>query len=214
MSTHTARSSWLGRLGRPASVEDADLEELAEDVVAVLDAAGSTSAAVISQLETGPIAILLAAMHPERVSSLILLTTTARDSEAEDYPIGVPRQEAESVLDLLVKTWGTEELGRLVWLDETDPELHRIWARIQRAAATPGEAHAQYEYFAWNVDVREVLPLVRVPTLVVHTRDNALIPMSHGRYLAEHIADATFVEIPGANLISLADESMSQIVEL
>ena len=112
-------------------------EELAEDVVAVLDAAGSTSAAVISQLETGPIAILLAAMHPERVSSLILLTTTARYSEADDYPIGVPRQEAESVLDLLGKTWGTEELGRLVWLDETDPELHRIWARIQRCRGDP-----------------------------------------------------------------------------
>ena len=188
-------------------------EELAEDVVAVLDAAGSTSAAVISQLETGPIAILLAAMHPERVSSLILLTTTARYSQADDYPIGVPRQEAESVLDLLLKTWGTEELGQLVWLDETEPELHRIWARVQRAAATPREAHAQYEYFAWNVDVREVLPLVRVPTLVVHTRDNAFIPVSHGRYLAEHISDATFVEIPGGNLISLTDESMGRILE-
>jgi class 3 adenylate cyclase/pimeloyl-ACP methyl ester carboxylesterase len=188
-------------------------EELAEDIVAVLDAAGSTRAAVISQLETGPIAILLAAMHPERVSSLILLTTTARYSEAEDYPIGVPRETAQSVLDLLVKTWGTEELGRLVWLDEPDPALHRIWARVQRAAATPREAHAQYRYFAWNVDVRDVLPLVRVPTLVVHTRDNAFIPVSHGRYLAEHIAGATFVEVPIGNLIPLDDESMGQIVE-
>jgi class 3 adenylate cyclase len=188
-------------------------EELAEDIVAVLDAAGSTQTAVVSQLETGAIAILLAAMHPERVNSLILLTTTARYSEAEDYSIGVPHDDVDAMLDLLAKTWGSEELGRLVWLDEADSELHRIWARIQRAAATPREAAAQYSYFAWNVDVRDVLPLVRVPTLVVHTRDNAFIPVSHGRYLAEHIPGAKFVELPIGNSISLDEEFMGQIVE-
>jgi class 3 adenylate cyclase len=188
-------------------------EELAEDIVAVLDAAGSTRCAVMSQLEAGPIAVLLAAMHPERVSGLILLTTTARYSEADDYPIGIPHEVAEGVLDLLAKTWGKEELGRLTWLDEPDPELHRAQARMQRAGATPREAEAQYRYFAWNVDVRGVLPIVRVPTLVFHTRDNAFIPVSHGRYLAEHIAGAKFVEIPGANLVPLDEETLAQVVE-
>jgi class 3 adenylate cyclase len=188
-------------------------EELAEDIIAVLDAAGSTRCAVMSQLETGPIAILLAATHPERMSSLILLTTTARYSEADDYPIGVPNEVAEGVLDLVAEKWGSEELGRFVWLDEGDPELHRSQGRMQRAGATPREAHAQYRYFAWNVDVREVLPLVQVPTLVIHTRDNAFYPVSHGRYLAEHIADATFVEVPAGNLVPLDEETMGRVVE-
>jgi pimeloyl-ACP methyl ester carboxylesterase len=143
-------------------------EELAEDIIAVLDAAGSTRCAVMSQLEAGPIDILLAAMHPERVSGLILFTTTARYLEANDYPIGIPREAADGILDLVAEKWGSEELGRFVWLDEDDPELHRTQGRMQRAGATPREALAQYRYFISDVDVREVLPLVRVPTLVVH----------------------------------------------
>lgn len=133
-------------------------EELTEDMVSVLDAAESTRTAVLATLETGPMAMLFAAMHPERVSSLILLTTTARYLQAEDYPIGLPPGVAEQVLELLARTWGTEELSRLADPRQPDAESHRQGALVQRASATPREAVAQYRYFMFNVDVRHVLP--------------------------------------------------------
>src|SRR6202166_991963 len=189
-------------------------EELTEDMTAVLDAVGSTRTVLMATLETGPIAILFAAMHPERVSSLILLNTTARYLEAEDYPIGVPPATADAVLELLGKTWGTGELTRLAnpsWAD--DPEVHRLGARLTRASATPSEALAQYAYFVRHVDVRNVLPLIRVSTLVIHVKDSPFVPITHGRYLAEHIADARFSEIPGGDIGDPREEVMADTVE-
>src|SRR6516162_3932570 len=98
-------------------------EELTEDMLAVLDAVGSARTAVMATLETGPIAILFAAMHPERVNRLVLLNTTARYLHADDYPIGVTHDTAEAVVELLGKTWGTEELSRLAnpsWADDSE----------------------------------------------------------------------------------------------
>jgi class 3 adenylate cyclase len=201
-----------GASGRLAVSASPTWEQLEEDVVAVLDAAGSTRTAIMSSLETGSIAILFAAMHPERVSALILIATTARYPQAPDYPIGVPYENAEAVLDLLAKTWGTEELAQLVYPSVEDDEILRQTALLNRASSTPREAVAQYRYFIWNVDVRDVLPLVRVPTLVIHPKDYAFIPVSHGRYLAEHIEGARFVEWPGAD-VGPDEEMMRLIVE-
>jgi class 3 adenylate cyclase len=198
-----------GRLGVDAVLT---WEELTEDMVAVLDAAGSTETAILATLETGPMAILFAAMHPERVSRLLLLTTTARYLQADDYPIGVPPAAAEELLALLATTWGTEELSRLADPRQDDPESHRQGALVLRASATPREAVAQYRYFMHNVDVRHVLPLVRVPTLVVHAAHSSLVPASHGRYLAEHIDGARFVEVPIADATP-DEEMLGEIVE-
>jgi class 3 adenylate cyclase len=189
-------------------------EELTEDMLAVLDAVGSARTALMATLETGPIAILFAAMHPERVSSLVLLNTTARYLEADDYPIGVPQETANAVLDLLGKTWGTEELIGLAnpsWAD--DPEVHRLGARLTRASATPSEALSQYEYFVRHVDVRNVLPLISVPTLVIHVRESPFVPITHGRYLAEHIEDARFSEVSGGDVGAPSVEVVADTVE-
>jgi class 3 adenylate cyclase len=189
-------------------------EELTEDMLAVLDAVGSASTAVMATLETGPIAILFAAMHPERVSHLVLLNTTARYQEADGYPIGFLPEAADAVVELLGKTWGTEELTRVAnpsW--EDDSEVHRLGARLTRASATPSEARSQYAYFARHVDVRNVLPLIRVPTLVIHVKESPFVPIAHGLFLAEHIENARFFAVPGGDVGAPSEEVMAITVE-
>ena len=95
-------------------------------------------------------------------------------------------------------TWGTAESVRAVNPDRADDaEFVRHLARQFRSAATPRAAAAQFGYIWRSLDVRQALPLVQAPTLILHVRDNLLTPIEHGRYLADHIAGATFVELPG-----------------
>ena len=203
--------------GGSGAVPNTDIprwEELSKDMTAVLDAVRSTQTAIMATLETGPIAILFAAMHPERVSSLILLNTTARYQKAEDYSVGMTPADADAVLEVLGQTWGTRELSRLAtpsWGD--DQEVQRIAARLTRASATPSEALAQYTYFARHVDVRNVLPLIRIPTLVIHVNDSPFIPIAQGRYLAEHIEGAKFTEISGGDVGTPGEEVIAEAVE-
>lgn len=170
-------------------------EEMAEDLTAVLDDVGSERTAVMGMLETGPIALLFAAMHPERVSHLILMYTTARYMTADDFPIGLAPEVIDAMVEFIAATWGTEDFVRVVH-HEDDPEVISAFARMYRASATPRSAAAQYNYFLRNVDVRNFLPLIQVPTLVLHGADVPLTSTEHGRYLAEHLPHATFIELP------------------
>ena len=176
-------------------------EALAEDITAVLDAAGSERADLVGVTEVGPIAILFAAMHPERVRSLILINTAARYMRADDYPIGVAPATLDAIIDTIATSWGREELAAA-----TDPgrvhdrEFMKAVARMSRASATPRTAAAQMRYFLGNMDVRPFLELVQIPTLVLHVRASPFIPLAHGRYLADHIPSATLIEMPGSDL--------------
>jgi class 3 adenylate cyclase len=174
------------------------LEEWTEDMAAVLDAAESERAAIFATLDTGPIAILYAAMHPERVSALALLNASARYIEADDYPIGVSPDAADALVEIMAAGWGTPEFIALA-NPSADEEFLRLTAQVTRASATPRTAAAQYRNVVRN-DVRQVLPLIQIPTLVLHVKEQMFTPVAHGRYLAEHIAGATFVELPGGDL--------------
>lgn len=186
------------------------LEEWTEDIRAVLDAVGSERAAILAAVDAGPVALLFAATHPERVSSLILLNSSARYMLADDYPIGVPPDVIDSFEDMVLSGWGTPDFARAAAPSlANDPETLDILAKRIRVAATPRTAAAQYNYILRSLDVRQALPLIQVPTLVLHARDNLVVPVEHGRYLAEHINGATFVELPGGDLVVTPD---SQIV--
>jgi class 3 adenylate cyclase len=175
-------------------------EEWTEDMVAVLDAAGSKRTAILATLEAGPIAILYAAMHPEAVGALILLNTSARYLEADDYSIGVPSEAVDAFVEFMATAWGTLELARLIVPSlADDPEYMRLVAKIERSSATPRAAAAQYDYMLRSFDVRQALSLIQAPTLVLHARENAFVPIAHGRYLADHIDGATFIELPGGD---------------
>ncbi len=177
-------------------------EEWTEDLVAVLGAAGSRQAAILAAMDSGPIAILLAAMHPELVSALILFNTTARYREADDYPIGASPEAIDAFVETIAAGWGTDELTRLAnpsMADDT--EWIRFTSKAIRSSTTPRTAAAQFNYILRS-DVRQALPLIQAPTLVLHVSENALVPIAHGHYLAEHIDGATFVELPGGDSTS------------
>jgi pimeloyl-ACP methyl ester carboxylesterase len=176
-------------------------EVFTEDIGAVLDASQSTRAAIVSNRDTGQIAMLYAGMHPERVSALVLLNTTARYLEADDYAIGETSAAVDTVVELMRTTWGTEDFARLgVPSVGDDEETLRVMAMTQRASATPRQAAALYDYFLRHGDVRQVLQSIQVPTLVLHVQNNPLLPIAHGRYIAEHIQRAEFIELPGADI--------------
>jgi class 3 adenylate cyclase len=174
------------------------LEEWTEDMAAVLDAAGSERAAILATIDTGPIAILYTAMHPERVSALVLLNTAARFIQAEDYPIGVAPEAVDALVEMIAAGWGTPEFLALA-NPSADWEFLDLTAQVLRASATPRTAAAQYNNVLRN-DVRPALPLIQAPTLVLHVKEQPLTPLDLGHYLAEHIEGATFVELPGGDL--------------
>ncbi len=176
-------------------------EQLTEDISAVLQAVGSERAALMATLEVGPIAILYAAMHPEVVTSLVLLNVSARFIVDDDYPIGVSPDFIETLVGLIAATWGTDDFARLANPSMVhDEDYIRRAALLMRASATPRSAAAQYRVLLETQDVRHALPLVQAPTLVLQATDWPLLPLDHGRYLAEHIKDASFVALPGGDV--------------
>jgi class 3 adenylate cyclase len=179
-------------------------EEWSEDLLAVLDAVGSQSAAIFAEAEAGATAVLFAAGHPERVNALVLGNTQARWAAADDYPIGVSPSEIDGIVELLEATWGkTDALRSLFPSLAGDEPVMASLARLCRAAATPRMAGALYRYIFEALDVREALGLVQAPTLVLQNRnpDPLLGPAHTGseraRYLAEHICNARLVEVRG-----------------
>ena len=171
-------------------------EEWTEDIRAVMDAAGSERAALLAEVDAGPIAMLFAAMQPERVSALVLSNTWSRYLAAADYPIGASHAATEAAIHFLGSTWGSEEMLRAANPYFSDDEVRSV-ARMTRANATPRTAVAQWSYIMTS-DVRQALPLIQCPTLVVHYSDNPFLSLDYGRYLAEHIPGAKFVVSPGS----------------
>ena len=183
------------------------IEEWMDDVVAVMDAARSERAALIAGLASGFMAMTFAATYPERTSALALIDCYARFAEAPDYPWGGSPEEVARRVNAVREGWGKGLL-----LDEFAPSvagdsyLRRVWSRYERVCASPGSALAMVRMFN-ETDVRHVLPSIRVPTLVVHRAEAVRISSAYSRYLAEHIAGAKYVEVPGIdNLIWAGDQ--------
>jgi class 3 adenylate cyclase len=170
-----------------------------DDVRAVMDAAGSERAAILGVGEGGLMAAMFAATHPDRTSALILGNSAARLSWAPDYPIGLPAEQQEMLIRLVEQTWGTPEFAlasnpSLAHDSSIQPQV----ARFLRLAASPATAAAVFRMLL-QLDIRPILPSIRVATLVIHRRDSQLLTVDNGRYLAEHIQGATFVELQGAD---------------
>jgi class 3 adenylate cyclase len=148
-------------------------------------------------------AMMFAAAHPERVTALVLGNTYARTASAPDYPIGISEREVEELSGFMELMWGKTEGLRafLPSLANSPAELASL-ARLTRAAATPRIAGAQFRYINGQLDAREALPLLSMPTLVVHNRapfglDPVTQQAERARYLAEHIPGARYLEVPG-----------------
>ena len=176
------------------------LEEWMDDVRAVMDAADSERAAILGAGEGGIMAAMFAATYPDRTSSLILGNSAARLSWAPDYPIGMPAEQQETLIRLVEQTWGTAEFAASNNPSlAQDPSIQPEVARYMRLAASPATAVAVIRMLL-QLDIRPILPSIRVPTLVMHRRDiTDWLTIDNGRYLAEHIQRARFVELPGAD---------------
>jgi class 3 adenylate cyclase/pimeloyl-ACP methyl ester carboxylesterase len=175
------------------------LEEWMDDARNVLDAVGSNKAALIGDTEGGPMAILFAATYPKRISSLVLLNTFARFLRAEDYPAGIPRETMQKFIPVYEKYWATGEfLSATAPSAAGDPRFKQWFGHYQRLAMPPGASTTMYSWVV-EMDVRAVLHSIQAPTLVLHRRDNSWYRVEHGRYLGEHIPNARYVELPGAD---------------
>jgi class 3 adenylate cyclase len=188
-------------------------EDWMNDVAAVLDAAGSCSASIVAQGHAAQMALLFAATNPERTESLVLINGFARLSRADDHPIGMPPAVQQIVLDTIEQTWGTgTDIAVLAPSIADEPGIVDWWAKVQRYAASPGTALAKMRA-ALELDVRDVLPLVKAPTLVVQNRDNWLVRADHGRHLAAAIPNAQLLERDAADHWPLADPDLLAAIE-
>jgi class 3 adenylate cyclase len=193
------------------------LEQWEQDALTVMAAAGSERAGILAPRDSSLEAILLAATYPERVSCLIIVNGTARAARADDYPFGIP----ERVLDRFLKVnmdpdavdQGLDFLALAAPTMAGDEAFRAWWIKAGYRGASPTMARS-IDAMVLRADVRPVLPLVRVPTLVLHRRDNGIFRLGHGRYLAEHIPNATYVELDGADDLYWVGETDTMLDEI
>lgn len=193
----------IGLSDRPESVDE---DGWVRDSLAVLDAVGSKRAVLFGYASGAVTAVQLAVRHPERVAGIVVFDGYARQLVAPDYPIGHDPDVIESYIRTMEKGWGTGvALSSAAPSLAHDPTVRAYWARYQRLSASPSAA-MRYLRATVASDVRDLLPQVRVPTLVVHAARDMLIPASQGRYLAEHIPGAAYVELDSdVHLICVSD---------
>jgi DNA-binding SARP family transcriptional activator/pimeloyl-ACP methyl ester carboxylesterase len=189
-----------GLSDRVSEAEVPTLEERMDDVRAVMDAAGFERAAIFAPSDAGSMAILFAATYPERTTALVLYGTFAAGVEEPGYPWGGP----PAAWDAAAARW-REQWGRVVFALEwfapskVGDERYMEWfGRLERLAASPGAA-AMLARMNGDIDVRHVLPSIGVPTLVLHRRDELVVLVDEGRFIAERIPGAKFVELDGAD---------------
>src|SRR5215213_5449630 len=173
------------------------LEQRMDDVRAVMDAVGSERAALIGVSEGGPMCSLFAATYPEKTLALVMIGTYAKRIRDAEYPWGPTLEQREQFFEVMREQWGGP-----VGIDErapsvaTDPEFRDWWATYLRMGASPGAAVALTQMNA-EIDVRNVLPSIRVPSLVIHRSDDQCLKVEEGRFVAQRIPGAKFVELPG-----------------
>lgn len=175
------------------------IDQRMDDIGAVMDEVGSARAAIFGVSEGGTLSLLFALAHPERTRALVLYGSWARRIAGPDYPYGPSDDELEEVVNGMERAWASGE-----WWDgghpsASDDARHRAWwARYLRTAASPAMAQKVIR-MNMRLDIRDVLPEVDVPTLILHRTGDSWIDVGHARYLAEHIPNATYVELPGVD---------------
>lgn len=188
------------------------LEQRMDDIRAVMDAADSTRAALFGTSEAGALHCLFAATHPDRTAAIILLNSYARLAWSDDYPWGMRPGDAEGLLQLIEKDWGKGVAFEALVASQADNAVMRAWwARYQRLAASPGAAVTLLRR-AFDTDTRAVLAAIRVPALILHRDGDPFTGPVHGRYLAEHIPGARYVELSGSDHLFFS-ENADRLVE-
>jgi pimeloyl-ACP methyl ester carboxylesterase len=195
-------------MGLSDRVRLGSLEERMDDVRAVMDAAGSESAALMGVSEGGPMSMLFAATYPDRTRALILCGAEVKEETTEDWPWGeATRTEFEAGVELerVAERW-----GKGLWADyivpsrKDDERLRAEFGRLQMQSASPAEAIA-FMRMAFEIDVRHVVPSVKVPTLILHRLGDPVCHVENARWLKRHIEGSRYVELPGIDHVPWID---------
>ena len=175
------------------------LDTRLDDVRAVMDAAGSRRAVLMGVSEGGPLCSLFAATYPEKTEALVMIGSYARRMRDADYPWGTTSDERDRFCQTIIDEWGGPVgLAERAPSVAEDTAFRSWWSAYLRMGASPGAAVALTRMNA-EIDVRHVLPSIRVPTLVIHRTGDRCLKVEEGRYLASRIPGATFVELPGVD---------------
>ena len=181
-------------------------ESFADEIECVMDAVGSDQAAIVAAGGAGPAGMFFAATRPDRVRALVLYQTTARYLEDDDYPIGFSEQTMENFESRFREGWGRGDVLDLLFPSRAGDDRFRSWySKVQRSISSPS-AIQKYIDAEWAMDARDLLPAVKVPTLVIHRTENELFPPEWGRYLASNIDGAVLVEHPGGDVSPYWDQ--------
>ncbi len=185
-------------MGLSDRVEIGTLEERMDDVRAVMDAAGSDGASLIGVSEGGPMSIVFAATYPDRTDALFLVGAEVKEETTDDWPWGeATREQHEAAMANVYDRWGKGRLIDYFWPTRAGDARLTEWAgRLQVESMTPRTA-VTFMNMAFEIDVRDVIPTVNVPTLVVHRVGDPVCHVENARYLAKHIRGAHYVELPG-----------------
>jgi class 3 adenylate cyclase len=194
---------------------DTSIEHFVDDVRVVLDAAGSERAAIIGEVDGGPVAMLFAASHPERSSALVLINTYARFLRDVDYEWGMPPGQVQEMLAGFERFYGTDVMLEVLEPSTSFDARFREWfGRWQRLAMAPGAATSAYRAGLYQTDLRPVLSSIQTPTLVMHRAKTPVIRVDHGRYLGRAIPGAKYVELPGDHTLYFAGDSNRIVDEI
>jgi pimeloyl-ACP methyl ester carboxylesterase len=209
---------WLHRLGSYARVAMFDkrgtgmsdrvaelpgLDQRMDDLRAVIDAAGMEQASVFAISEGGPLSVLFAATYPDRCRAMVLYGSFAR----------ARKEFVTEFLSYIDQSWGTGgSLPIFAPSRANDPGFQRWWGRFERLGASPAAA-AGLMHMIGQIDVSGILPSIRVPTLVIHRTEDRAIPVKRGRFLAEHIPGARYIELPGADHVFFVGDNAGEIAD-
>ena len=175
------------------------VEEWVDDLLTVLDAVGSEQTHLVGIDAGGPVALVAAGTHASRISSLVLFNAFARLSRASDYPWGLPESLQAKTLATFPRDFPDGVFPEVMMPSRIDdPVFREWWARFGRQSVGLGAA-IQMQQAVYATDVRDILGAVRQPTLVLHRAGNEFVRAAHGRYLAEHLPNATYFELPGSD---------------
>jgi class 3 adenylate cyclase/predicted alpha/beta hydrolase family esterase len=177
-------------------VEQPALEDWMDDVAAVMEAVGSERAALVGHGHGAQACMLFAASHPDRTAALVTINGYARLARDDDYPAGMPASAWETSQRFLEERWGSGLVMVAIGPGTETPDVVDLFGRTERAFGSPRRA-ARRQQMIYEIDVRDVLPSIQAPTLVLHTRDNQWVRPGHGRYLAERIPGAAYLEVEG-----------------
>jgi pimeloyl-ACP methyl ester carboxylesterase len=190
------------------------LEQRMDDVRAVMDAVGSERAALFGYSEGGPMSILFAAAYPQRTTALALYGSYARFAWAPDYPIGRSEEQLRASLETLERGWGGPVgIEYFAASAAKDERVQQWWATWLRLGASPGAAMALIQ-LAHEIDVRHVLPAIRVPTLILHRTADPCVSIDHSRYMTERVPGARLIELPGIDHIPWVGDQDSILDEV